>query len=471
MADDASVPERALPPHLRGAYAPVADELDSGPLTIRGELPAGLNGSLFRNGPNPQFPDPASHWFLGDGMIHAFDLAEGTARYRNRWVRTPRWLTERKAGRQVYAGFGMRRPDAPDWAGDGSGVANTNVVAHAGRLLALEEAHLPMEMAADSLDTRGYADFGGLQGPFTAHPKTDPRTGELLFFGYSAAGPFSPEVSVGALSAEGKVERFERIAAPYASMIHDFAATDRFMVLPVLPLTGSLDRARRGQPPYAWEPEAGAYLGLIRRGGPAAEVRWFEGAPAYAFHVMNAWEEGGRVVIELVAYDQAPLFPRADGGPADPAWQVGRLARWSLDPDGPARFEQTWIDDLRSEFPRIDERWTGRKHRHGWYAAVNPKGPSRELNGLVHVDNRTGVRTAWWLGPHDVVSEPVFAPRGEDEGDGWILAIAWRGEEARSELLVFEARDIGAGPVAGVEAPRRVPFGFHGSWVPQGAAS
>jgi len=471
MTDDASVLEQGLPPHLRGNYAPVADERDSGPLTVRGELPAGLKGSLFRNGPNPQFPDPAAHWFLGDGMIHAFDLGGGTARYRNRWVRTPRWLTERKAGRQVYAGFGLRRPDAPEWAGSETGVANTNVIAHAGRLLALEEAHLPMEMSAATLETRGYADFGALRGPFTAHPKTDPRTGELLFFGYGAAGPFSPEVSIGALGRDGAVTRFERIAAPYASMIHDFAVTDRFMVLPVLPLTGSLERARRGLSPYAWEPQAGAYLGLIARDGPAADVRWFEGAPAYAFHVMNAWEEGGRVVIDLVAYDEAPLFPRADGGPADPVWQSGRLARWSLDPDGPAVFEQTPIDDLHSEFPRIDERWTGRRHRHGWYAAADPHGGSKELNGIVHLDNLTGARTVWRLGPGDVVSEPVFAPRGEAEGDGWILAVAWRGEGARSELLVFEARDLDAGPVATVEAPRRVPFGFHGSWVPQGAAA
>src|SRR5690606_15569898 len=122
-------------------------------------LPPELRGTLYRNGPNPQFPQPSAHWFVGDGMIHAFTLEDGAARYRNRWVRTPKWLAERAAGRPLFGGFGQPLPDAP--GGVEGGVANTNIMLHAGRLLALEEGHLPMEIAPGNLETRGYRDYAG----------------------------------------------------------------------------------------------------------------------------------------------------------------------------------------------------------------------------------------------------------------------------------------------------------------------
>ena len=160
----------------RTNLAPIPMECDAPHLKVTGELPRGLNGTLYRNGPNPQFEAPGAHWFVGDGMLHAFHLENGRASYRNRWVRTPKWQAEHDAGRALFAGFGRKLPDAPPNITQDGGVANTNIIFHGGRLLALEEGHMPTEIEPGTLDRLGYCDYkGAMAGPFTAHPKVDPR--------------------------------------------------------------------------------------------------------------------------------------------------------------------------------------------------------------------------------------------------------------------------------------------------------
>ena len=249
-------------------------ECDAPFLKVQGELPRELNGTLYRNGPNPQFEAPGAHWFVGDGMLHAFHLENGRASYRNRWVRTPKWQAEHDAGRALFGGFGRKLPDAPASTTQDGGVANTNIIFHAGRLLALEEGHLPTEIEPGTLKRRGYCDYdGGIAGPFTAHPKIDPVTGEMVFFGYNAAGPLTPALSFGSVNASGVVTRFDRFEAPYASMVHDFIVTENHLLFPILPITGSMERAMGGRPPYAWEPDKGAYVGVMKRNGSAKRYR------------------------------------------------------------------------------------------------------------------------------------------------------------------------------------------------------
>ena len=462
--------EAAATRAARTNLAPIPMECDAPFLKIVGELPRELNGTLYRNGPNPQFDSPGAHWFVGDGMLHAFHLENGRASYRNRWVRTPKWLAEHDAGRALFGGFGRRLPDTPASVTQDGGVANTNIIFHAGRLLALEEAHLPTEIEPGTLKTRGYSNYGGaISGPFTAHPKIDPVTGEMVFFGYNAAGPLTPALSFGSINASGAVTRFERFEAPYASMVHDFIVTEHHMLFPVLPITGSMARAMAGQPPYAWEPDKGAYVGVMKRHGSAGDIVWFRAESCYVFHVMNAWEDGSRIVADVMQFEEAPLFPHPDGRPTDPDKSRARLCRWTFDLAGNTdRFTQTYLDDLTGEFPRIDERRAGIASRHGWYACANPDLPMfGALSGIVHVDG-TGARLGKYVLPAgDTISEPVFVSRGDDaaEGDGWLLAAVWRAAENRSDLAVFNATDVETGPVALVQLGHRVPDGFHGNWV------
>jgi carotenoid cleavage dioxygenase len=453
--------------------APIPFECDVPNLKVSGELPRELNGTLYRNGPNPQFDSPGAHWFVGDGMLHAFHLDNGRASYRNRWVRTPKWQAEREADRALFGGFGRRLPDAPIDITDG-GVANTNIIFHAGRLLALEEGHLPTEIEPGTLATRGYCDFGGrLHGPFTAHPKADPVTGELLFFGYNMSGRFTPTISFGAINAAGKVTRLGHFEAPYASMVHDFIVTENHLLFPVLPITGSMDRAMAGQPAYAWEPDKGAFVGVMKRQGPtsgsAKDIVWFRAESCYVFHVMNAWEDGSRIIADVMQCEEAPLFPHPDGRPTDPAKSRARLCRWSFDLAGQTdRFTQTYLDDLTGEFPGIDDRRAGLVNQHGWYACANPQGPVfGALSGIAHADGKRARRDTYLLPDGDSLSEPIFVPHRADaaEGDGWLLSVIWRSRTNCSDLAVFNATDISRGPMALVHLGHRVPDGFHGNWV------
>jgi carotenoid cleavage dioxygenase len=457
----------AVPPWLAGNFAPITMECDAPHLPVTGELPRDLHGTLFRNGPNPQFMplDPMQHhWFTGDGMLHAFTLQNGRASYRNRWVRTGKFEAEAVAGRPLTSGYSS----APGADGDfpDEGVANTNVIWHAGRLLALEEGHLPIELDPAALATRGVQRFAGnLQGPFTAHPKIDPLTGELCFFGCSADGPLTAGMTFGTIGADGRVTRFERFQAPYCSMVHDFIVTRRHVLFPILPMSGSEARRQAGKPPFAWEPELGSHIGLILREQGVASLRWFRIENCYVFHVLNAWDDGGRVVADVMQYDQPSLFPNADG--SAPAGNTeARLVRWTLDPSAATdAFSRVQLDDLAGEFPRIDDRRAGLRNRFGAIAARSR--PGAGFDSIAWLDLTAGRRTVFSLPRGDGISEPVFVPRREEasEGDGWLLVVAFRGDERRSDLLIFDTDAIDRGPIATVQLAHRVPYGFHGNWA------
>src|SRR6202012_5091908 len=193
---------------------------------------------------------------------------------------------------------------------------------------------------------------------------------------------------LGPTDAGGHVTRFDRFNAPYPSMVHDFIVTESHMLFPVLPITGSMDRAIQGKPPYAWEPDKGGYVGGMKRNGSASGVVWFRGESCYVFHIMNAWEEGDRIVADVMQCDEAPLFTHPDGRPTDPQKSRARLCRWTFDLGGNTdRFTQTYLDDITGEFPRIDDRRAGFASRHGWYACSNPDKPLfNALSGIVHFD-------------------------------------------------------------------------------------
>jgi carotenoid cleavage dioxygenase len=455
----------ALNPYLSGNFAPVRSE-DDFDLEIVGEFPADLAGTYYRNGPNPQFePRGHYHWFTGDGMIHGFFVEAGKVSYRNRYVRTPKWQLEHAAGKALFGGFDPRVAD-PSVMGEDSGVANTNIVWHAGRLLALEEAHKPFELDPCSLESSGYAtDY---RGRVTAHPKIDPETGEMVWFGYAVGDtPFSKTVSYGVTDAKGYVTRRDDFEAPFSSMVHDFMVTRRHVLFPILPLTGDLQRAMRGGPAFAWEPDRGAHVGVMARDSSVETIRWFTTEACYVFHPMNAWEEGDKIFADVMEYPVAPLFPFADG--SMPERTSARLVRWALDlKSASSSIKREAMDDLPGEFPRFDERLAGLGYRHGWFAGRARRREDIDFDCIAHIDIKTGKRMTYPLVAGDAPGEPIFVPRSPSapEGDGWVIAMIYRGNEDRSDFAVFSAQDIEAGPIGIAKMPRRVPFGFHGNWRP-----
>jgi carotenoid cleavage dioxygenase-like enzyme len=447
---------------LAGNQAPVRVELTLEP-KVRGKIPEMLRGALYRNGVNPQFdPGPGYHAFLGDGMIHGFWISEGRARYANRYVRTPRWLTEHAAGRALFGGLGL--PSDPSVENVLSGGANTHIVYHAGKLMALQEASDPFELDPGNLASKGWVETGGR---FTAHPKIDPDSGEMRWFAYaSGEGRLNPYLDYGITDSSGRILRRDRFKAPYCSMVHDFIVTQHYTAFPVLPLTGDIERAKRGQPAFAWEPDKGAFVGLMARGASVDSVRWIEVDPVYVFHPANAYEQDGFIHCDMMEYPSAPLFPNPDGSRRAPV--KARMVHWSIDlADTSARVERTPVSDVVGEFPRIDERFAGLPHRHCWHAANADSSEALLFDSLAHVDRQNRRETLRRFSNGDSVGEPVFVPRASraPEGDGWVLALVHRARENRSDLLILNAQDIAGEPEAVLELPCRVPAGFHGSWV------
>jgi len=456
-------------PYLSGNFAPVRSEDDFADLPVKGEIPKGLTGSYYRNGPNPQFEprDPDHHWFAGDGMIHAFHVADGKVSYLNRYVHTNKYVLEHEAGHSLFGTFGNPMTSDPSVAGKDGGVANTNIVWHAGKLLALEEGHNPFELDPVTLKSKGYIDYAGRALRFTAHPKMDPETGEMVFFGYSAGpGFFSDDVAYGVVDKSGKVSRLDMFKAPYSSMVHDFFVTRNYAMFPILPLTGNLQRAMTGKPAFAWEPEKGSHVGVMRRDAGIDTIRWFTTDACYIFHPMNMWEEGDKIYADVMQYENAPLFPNADGSPGKPA--AARLARWTFDlSDNTNTIKREYIDDLAGEFPRLDERRAGLSYRHGYFAANSRNGTDVKFDTIAHIDFKTGKKQVHTFAD-GMPGEPVFVPRtsNAEEGDGWLVATVYRKGTDRSDFAVFDALDVANGPIGVAELPRRVPFGFHGNWRP-----
>ncbi len=463
-------------PFLKGNYAPWRMEGEAFDLEVEGDLPEGLEGTLYRIGPNPQFPEPEKkkHWFLGDGMVHAVRLEAGRAHYRNRWVRTETFTLEREAGRPLFgSGFGPSPDTDPSVQDKRRNVANTNIIRHGGRLLALEEGNPAYELEAGTLESRApFTWEGKADGPMTAHPHHDGESGELLWFGYQAKGPGTPDLAFRIADREGRISRADMLTAPYAAMVHDFAITRSTALFPVFPATIDVPRILAGGPAIAWDPDQPSVIGVLRRDAPVDSVRWLEGDPCYVFHILNAYDTAdGGIVLDVMKYPRVPLFPDKDGNRPSMLEEADAvLVRWHIDPDGAGDgWREEMLDDTPGEFPRIDDRFSALPHRHGWFAArIGELAPGGAWQHLCHVDLESGTRQTWHAGASDFVMEPVFAPRAEDapEGDGWLLTPVYRAAENRSDVVIHRALDLEAGPVATVRLPHRMPYGFHGNWVP-----
>ncbi|MGI9596983.1 MAG: carotenoid oxygenase family protein [Acidimicrobiales bacterium] len=433
------------PFHLKENFAPVDKEVTGTDLAVTGEIPAELSGRFFRNGPNPK-SGTSVHWFLGDGMIHGIRLRDGKAEwYRNRYVQT-RALLEPDAEMIDEVGTVDRT----------IGVSNTHVVGHAGKILALVESSFPCEVTPD-LETVGSYDFGGrLQSAMTAHPKMCPITGEMHFFGY---GFFEPFLTYHRVTAGGELVQSEVIDVPGPTMIHDFAITDRHVIFMDLPIVFDFELALQGTMPYRWDDDYGARVGVMPRSteqaaATGADVQWFEVEPCYVFHPMNAYvDTEDRVVVDTARY------PKLWAGSSNDFEDHARLHRWSFDLSA-GTVSETALDDRSFEFPRVAEHLTGLQNRFGYGAGLGG-------TALVKHDLQAGTSQTLEMGPDRLPGEAVFVPaeNPESEDHGWLMTYVYDKAKDGSDFLLLDARDITAEPVAVVELPQRVPFGFHGSWI------
>ncbi len=444
--------ETVFPVFRTGNYAPVHDELTEFDLSVQGSIPAELNGWYLRNGPNPRAGD--GHWCVGDGMVHGVRLENGRAAwYRNRWVRTESF----DHPIALYNGDGSRNLH--------SSIANTHVVRHAGKTLALMDFSLPYEISND-LATLGVYDFGGtLTDSMSAHPKVCPRTGELHFFG--CGNIFEPHVSYHRADADGRLVVSRPIEVPALTLMHDFALTAQYVVFLDLPLLFNLGVALTSPDqrdlPYRWDDQYRARLGVLRRDDPYGQLRWFDIDPCFVFHVANAYDTmapaGNCIVLEVLRYDE--MWRQKSDFSDDAA-----LWRWTINLDTGV-VEERKLDDRGVEFPRVDDRLAGTAARYS--VAVGSGALVRyDLQGDTAIEHRFDRGRH---GSPGAPGEAVFAPAAgqPDELSGWYLTYVYDPETDSSDLVVIDASDFAAEPVARIRMPRRVPHGFHGNWIPDGA--
>jgi len=469
-----SVDQAAASRFLSGNFAPVDHEIHVHNLPVVGEIPPTLRGTLVRNGPNPQFhPIGKYHWFDGDGMLHAVSFTHEGVDYQNRYVATEGFKKERKAGRALYRGL----LEPPDVALALAGLnpyknsANTSVVFHGNRLLALWEAGLPYELQLKTLETVGPTNFSGkVTHPFTAHPKIDPKTGEMITFGYV---PNEPILMMSQIDATGAWVRTTKIPIDKPTMVHDFAITENYAIFPICPLRFDVNRLLSGVVPWHFDQSAPTQFALVSRKDPT-QIRFFEATTCFIFHLLNAFEtrnaqstpsEKQLGQIELVGcrYEQFP--GSLNFGDTDDATASDQAVpyRWVFDLDS-GRVREEILDDVPAEFPRINEAFTGGPNRYGFFGL----GDDEFFHGFKKFDLREGRTSMIEMEDGIHCGEGIFVPdpSSNDEDSGWLLSFVYLTITGRSELWIFDAKAFGPNPLAKVLLPGRVPYGFHGTWVP-----
>jgi carotenoid cleavage dioxygenase len=458
-------------PQLNGIFAPILEEIDADPLeVVEGEIPADLAGAYLRNGPNPRFPPIGSYVYPldGDGMVHGIWFEDGRARYRNRFVRTPAIAAEERAGRALWPGIMTgARPTTdevgPELAATDRDLVDIHVVRHGGRTLALAEGARPFELDADLTTIGPYSFAGALPNGMCAHPKVDPATGEMVVFRYGIDA--EPWLTWATVAADGKVTRPETaIELSEPTMIHDCALTATHLVLVVCPLRFDFDQMFRGGSLLRWDRGAGVeFVAVPRAGGPVVRART---DAFWVWHTANAFDDvdasGRRIVIDYAYWTHPGM-----GLVQEPT--RGGVHRAVMDLDR-ATVAITPIDDQMAEFPRVDDRRIGARHR--WYhvAGKDPDHPpavAGEWNRLLRYDMDSGT-VQDRRGGDRAFGEAVFVPRHPDAPaeDGYLMTYEFAAGSTTTDLVLLDASDITAAPVARIRIPHRVPFGLHGSWVP-----
>jgi carotenoid cleavage dioxygenase-like enzyme len=466
-------------PGFRGPMAPQRMECDLFELEYDGTLPPALEGSFYRCGPDPQFPPTSTDDFFinGDGIVSMFRFQGGHVDFRMRYVRTDKFKLERAARRALFGGYRNPYTDDPSVASADRTTANTAIFWYHGALYAIKEDGLPHRLDPDTLETLGKLRFEGQRTPhFTAHPKFDPQSGEMIFYGTEAAGLATPDIAYCEADGGGRLVHEAWFKAPYASMVHDFAVTERYVIFPIMPTVSDHARMQRGGSHFAWDDARETWLAVLPRKGRAEDVRYFRGPGRWSFHTLNAFDVGSKIQIDLTVSEinGFSYLPNTDGKPWDPERARSYLTRWTCDLAGTdERFTETRLWDVPADFFKCDPRRATQRYRIGFMAAKDPTrprpagAPDTVFNTLAAIDHASGTVTSFFVGPDATVQEPEFVPRSAEaaEGDGWLLAVVNRVVERRAELVVLDTADLAAGPVATVRVPVPLRMTFHGEFV------
>jgi len=454
---------------LDGNFSPVAQERDADDMEVIGTIPEDLQGHFLRVGPNPVhvFSEAAYHTFDGDGMIHAIEFDRGAARYRNRFIENEGFKLERERGDWVYKGMNSLMDPTPSRVPEGApaskNLANTAFAFHNNTLYALHEPSQPTVIALPGLETIGPTDFGGkLTHPFTAHPKIDKKTGEMMTYGYSFQAPF---VSYSVINEQGELVHSTPITIPRSIFMHDFAVTEKYTLFLDFPITLDIGRAISGGPAVDFEPQYGSRIGVMPRYGTDEDVKWFDVETGVVIHAANAWDEDSEVVLQASRSQTADIAGAGTSEGNNLEENQGHLYEWRINLETGSISERK-LSDIPCDFTRVNDDYACHKTRYV-YAGIFNTERAFTFDGIMKYDNETGVTQAFKYGPNRHGGEAVFAPKvgSSCEDEGYLICFVHDEATNQSECLIIDAQHLEAGPVATIIMPFRVPYGFHAGWV------
>lgn len=454
---------------LDGNFSPIEEERDATDMQVVGTIPADLAGHFLRVGPNPRyvFSEEAYHTFDGDGMIHAIEFAQGTASYRNRYVQNEGFKLEGERGDWVYKGMSsMLDPTpsrVPEGAPNSKNLANTAFAYHNNTLYALHEPSQPTVIKLPGLETSGPTDFDGkLKHPFSAHPKVDRKSGEMMTYGYAFQAPY---VTYSVIDAKGELVHTTPVTIPKPVFMHDFAVSEKYSLFLDFPITLDIERVMAGGPALGFEPEHGSRIGVMPRYGTDADVRWFEVATGVVVHTANAWDDGDEVVLQASRSKTADIAGAGTTEGNNLADNQGQLHEWRINLKTGEVAERS-LSNTPCDFTRVNDSYTCHPTRYVYAAVFNPERPFT-FDGVMKFDNETDDTIEFKFGPQRFGGEAVFAPRidSQAEDDGYLVCFVHDEAKNQSECLILDAQNVSAGPVATIIMPFRVPYGFHAGWV------
>jgi carotenoid cleavage dioxygenase-like enzyme len=476
--------------HFIGSNTPRRTEISIRNLEVEGTVPPEVEGAFFRAVPDgahaPMFEDDIA--LNHDGMIARFNFENGAVDFDIKYVETERYLAEKKARRALFGRYRNPFTDDPSVAGVDRTVANTTPVWHGGRLFMTKEDGRGYEINPHTLATQGKWDYyGALRSEtFTAHPRIDPVTGEMFFFGYEAGGLCSLDVAYGIADRDGNLTREQWFEQPYCSTIHDFVITEKYAIFPIFPTLADLERLKAGGAHWAHHQDKPSYLGIMPRYGDVSEIRWIEGPVGVSvFHEVNAYDDGDLVHIDLCLTDTNafPFMREAGGIERDQRSLQGALTRWTIDMGQANPQIQERPLGPPGDLPRLADKDQGRSYNHAWYLSMNPQGGPPmpggpvgvNFNALLRVEVGNGRIDLMGVPPGAAISEPAHVPSSEPGHDGWLLSVVDRPNhpdpsqqrpgDYSSELWVIEAGDVGKGPVARIKTGLALRSQVHGTWV------
>lgn len=448
----------------RGVYQPLSREHGWEPLRVEGRLPDDLRGTLVRNGPGLlSSPDgaPYVHWFDGDGALAAARFGGGGVDGAVRVTDTPWLRAERAAGRQLYRSYAQLGRSWRRWFALPKNQANVGLMPWRGRLFALWEAGMPVEVDPAELRTVGLSDLGGVVGPtLSAHPHA---LGDTV---YNFGVAYGPRFSLHTYAFGDRARRTGTVPLRFPTLVHDFAPTPRYDVFLCPPRRLHLDRLLSGRGSFIenlrWEPDLGTEVLVVPRGDAARAVR-FEVPAFFLWHIVGAWEDGGDLVLDAIVYDD----DATDG------W-FGR-APWVVEPPPPARYERARVDlaartftrevllDRACEFAGVHPAEAGGACDRAWMLAWT--GPSGEVAppALCRFVPSKGELTPTPLPEGSFPGEPIIV--GRPDGGAWVLAVVYDGASGLSWVGVWDGDRWPEPPVARAWFDHHVPFGLHGAWV------